>query len=96
VTKFIASKHSRQEFEPPLGKYIDRIPDPLHNANNAWQKKWHSELLPVALKMVTPEMLKKATMSVNCQTNVHLPSTFKFKNCLETQVKCGRLVKNLK
>ena len=93
VTKFIASKHSRQEFKPPLGKYIDLcLPDPLHNANNAWQK-WHSELLTVAMKLVPPELLTKADnvskLPNNCPFAIYL-------NCLETQVKCGRLAKNLK
>ncbi|KXJ07068.1 hypothetical protein AC249_AIPGENE18417 [Exaiptasia diaphana] len=92
VTKFIASKKSRQEFKPPLGKYIDLcLPDPLHNANNAWQK-WHFELLLVAMKFVSPELLKKAD-------NVSkLPNDNPFViylNCLDTKVKCGRLVKNL-
>ena len=39
VTKFIAQNKSRQEFVPPLGKYVDlRKSGPLHNTNNAWQE----------------------------------------------------------
>ena len=93
VTKFIASKHSRQEFTPPLSKYIDLcMPDPLHNTNNAWQKL-HHELFVIAVKMVDPGVLKKANkvddLPENCSLTIFL-------NSLETKVKCGRLVKNLK
>ena len=36
ITSFIAQKHSRQEFEPVVGKLIDRAHvDPLHLKNNA-------------------------------------------------------------
>ena len=38
VTKVIAKEKSRQEFVPPLGKYLDLAKaEPLHNANNAGQ-----------------------------------------------------------
>ena len=37
VTKFIAQNKSRQEFVPPLGKYVDLLKaEPLQNTNNAW------------------------------------------------------------
>ena len=49
VTKFISQNKSRQEFSPPLGKYVDIIkPEPLHNTNNAWQQ-W-SAILSVAIQ----------------------------------------------
>ena len=38
VTKFIAQNQSRQEFVPPLGKYVYLLKaEPLHITNNAWQ-----------------------------------------------------------
>ena len=50
VTKLIAKEKSRQEFVPPLGKYVDLAKaEPLHNTNNAWQH-WFSALLPVAMQ----------------------------------------------
>jgi len=93
VTKFIAGKSSRQEFKPFLGKYIDNaMPDPLHNTNNAWQK-WHLQVLFIALKLVKPEVIKKSANDVS-----KLPDDcvfVKYLNCLETTVKCGRLLKNI-
>ena len=38
VTEFFASQRSRQEFEPILGKFINKaLAEPLHLANNNWQ-----------------------------------------------------------
>ena len=38
ITRLIAKEKSRQEFVPPLGKYVDLAKaEPLHNTNNAWQ-----------------------------------------------------------
>ena len=45
VTSFIAQKHSRQEFEPVVGKLIDRAHvDPLHLKNNACARA-HQQLI---------------------------------------------------
>lgn len=49
VTKFIASKCSRQEFEPILGHVIDKAAcEPLHLGNNCWQQ-WNKEIMMIAL-----------------------------------------------
>lgn len=49
VTKFIASKHSRQEFEPVLGPVVDKAKcEPLHLGNNCWQG-WNKEVITIAL-----------------------------------------------
>lgn len=48
VTKFISRNNSRQEFVPPIGKYVDSSKaEPLHNTNNAWQH-WFSVALGIA------------------------------------------------
>lgn len=49
VTKFIAGKHSRQEFEPLLGPVVDKAKcEPLHLGNNCWQQ-WNKEVMNIAL-----------------------------------------------
>ena len=51
VTAFIASKKSRQEFEPVIGELIDRAHvDPLHLKNNACALG-HRNILHIALSM---------------------------------------------
>lgn len=38
VTQLISKEKSRQEFVPPLGKFVNlKKAEPLHNTNNAWQ-----------------------------------------------------------
>jgi hypothetical protein len=49
VTKFIANKQSRQEFEPILGPVIDKAKcEPLHLGNNCWQE-WNSQIMTISL-----------------------------------------------
>ena len=58
VTSFIAQKHSRQEFEPVVGKLIDRAHvDPLHLKNNACARA-HQQLLSevIAMSKITDEI----------------------------------------
>ena len=51
VTSFIVQKHSHQEFEPVVGKLIDRAhKDPLHLKNNACERA-HQELLSEVIAM---------------------------------------------
>ena len=51
VTSFIAQKHSHQEFEPVVGKLIDRAHvDPLHLKNNACAHT-HQQLLSEVIAM---------------------------------------------
>ena len=39
ITTFISSIKSRQEFPPPLGRFVDKVHiEPLHIKNNAWQQ----------------------------------------------------------
>ena len=55
VTKFIASKHSRQEFEPVLGPVVDKPKcEPLHLGNNCWQV-WNKEVMNIALTRTNPD-----------------------------------------
>jgi len=55
VTKFIASKHSRQEFEPVLGPVVDKAKcEPLHLGNNCWQG-WNKEVMTIALGRTNPD-----------------------------------------
>lgn len=50
VTKFISQNKSRQEFVPPIGKYVDSSKaEPLHSTNNAWQH-WFSLALGIAME----------------------------------------------
>ena len=54
VTKFIAGKHSRQEFEPLLGPVVDKAKcEPLHLGNNCWQQ-WNKEVMTIALTRTNP------------------------------------------
>ena len=88
VTKFIAKEKSRQEFVPPLGKFVDLVKaEPLHNTNNAWQQ-WFSALLTLAMQYTDQAKLKTATAVSD------LPNTspvVAFLNCVRGTAKCGRL-----
>ncbi|XP_031567133.1 uncharacterized protein LOC116302077 [Actinia tenebrosa] len=92
VTQFIAKSKSRQEFVPPLGKYVDCCKaEPLHNCNNAWQQ-WFCILLTLAISFVPEGSLK------SCSTVNELPSQsafVKFMTSLKEVVKCTRLWKNI-
>lgn len=90
VTKYIAKNKSRQEFVPPLGRYVDKIKaEPLHNTNNAWQH-WFMILLTLATHCTDDKLIKSATKLD------HLPRLsplIKFIECIKNVVKCGRLCK---
>ena len=90
VTKFIAQNKSRQEFVPPLGKYVDlRKAGPLHNTNNAWQS-WFLTALAIVMHYTHQNHLKAATVVSD------LPDSFPlltFLKCLKDILKCGRLYK---
>ena len=92
VTTFIANQKSRQEFEPPLGKFIDKANvEPLHTSNNAWQHLFQ-QFFVIAMKLTNQQVLKKA------DTFEALPSTCAFKKfvaCLEQLLKCKRLCNNI-
>ena len=51
VLQNIAKRDSRQEFVPPLGKFVDfAYPEPLHNKNNAWQH-WNKKMIEIAISL---------------------------------------------
>ena len=90
VTKFIAENKSRQEFVPPLGKYVDLFKaEPLHNTNNAWQH-WFMIAVSIAMQY-TQSQLKSATTIADLDPRSPLVS---FLNCVRDTVKCGRLYKS--
>ena len=70
VTSFIAQKHSRQEFQPVIGKLIDRAHvDPLHLKNNACALA-HRQILTEVIAM------SKLTDEVNSFSQVPAISPF--------------------
>ena len=61
ITKFIAKEKSRQEFAPPLGKYVDCVKaEPLHNTNNCWQQ-WF--LIPHEARAEGPRVARLINLS---------------------------------
>ena len=91
VTKFISANKSRQEFPPPLGKYVDCIkPEPLHNVNNGWQH-WFKMCLTVAMQYTDANQLKASTSLSDLPNSCPL---IQFCNCVKDSMKCGRLFKN--
>ena len=84
VTTFIANQKSRQELEPPLGKFIDIAKvEPLHTCNNAWQHLFQ-QMLVIGMKLTNQEVITKA------DTFEDLPCTSsltKFFTCLEQLLK---------
>ena len=87
VTKLIAKEKSRQEFVPPLGKYVDLAKaEPLHNTNNAWQH-WFSALLPVTMQYSDQAKMKTATVVSDLPNSSPLVALLK---CIRETVKCGR------
>ena len=91
VTKFIAQNKSRQEYVPPLGKYVDLFKaEPLHNTNNAWQH-WFLAALAITMQYTNQSQLKSATVVPDLPLNSPLVL---FLNCVRDTLKCGRLYKN--
>ena len=89
LTSFIASQKLRQEFEPLVGKIIDKAKaEPLHLKNNAWQH-WHLFLMKFALS--------KSDLS-NCATIKDIPPTSTFGRyyfCIKSTIKATRLAKKI-
>lgn len=70
VTTFSAKQESRQEFEPPLGKFIDKAKvEPLHTSNNAWQHLF-LQIFVRAMKQPKQEVLKRQKVLKSCQARV--------------------------
>ena len=89
ITSFIAQKHSRQEFEPVVGKLIDQAHlDPLHLKNNACARA-HQQLLNEVIAM------SKLTDEVNSFSQV--PAQSPFNRYIVAMRKCGlsRLAKKV-
>ncbi|XP_068686242.1 uncharacterized protein [Montipora foliosa] len=88
VTQFIASKKSRQEFEPLIGKLCDKeVIEPLHLKNNGVQHMHlHTMLLDLAISLSNlPEKITSLSqLSPACDMKA-----------LECDVKAGRLKKQL-
>ena len=90
VTKFIAQNKSRQEFVPPLGKYVDLLKaEPLHNTNSAWQS-WFLTALTIVMHNTNQNHLKAATAVSDLPDSSPLLA---FLRCLKDTLKCGRLHK---
>ena len=86
----IRSLGSRQEFEPVLGKLVDKAyAEPLHNSNNAWQYM-HRKLLQ--------EAVVKSNIPVSCTNVADLPIDAPFRKfllALKGDVKALRLYKKV-
>ena len=88
VTQLISKEKSRQEFVPPLGKFVNLIKaEPLHNTNNAWQH-WFTNLLTVVMQYADDAELKSATSLSDMPDDS--PVT-KFLTHVRETAKCGRL-----
>ena len=93
VTKFIASEKSRQEFTPPLGKYVDQVKaEPLHVTNNAWQH-WFMLVFSIVIQYTNTSQLKSST----ALSDMPISSTLIiFFECLRVKAKCTRLCNAIK
>ena len=71
ITKEIASRKSRQEFMPPIGKYISKARiDPLHISNLAWQN-WFKKCFGICVDRSEMKNVKKIP-----ETDCHLKTLF--------------------
>ena len=92
VTSFIANQKTRQEFEPPLGKFVDKAKvEPLHTCNNAWQHLFQ-QMFVIAMKLTGQEVIKKADTFDDLPCTCALKS---FVSSLEQSLKCKRLCNNI-
>ena len=90
VLQKIRELGSRQEFEPILGKLVDKAyAEPLHNSNNAWQYM-HGKLLQ--------EAIVKSNVPPSCNDFSVLPQDSPFRKFLvamKQDVKASRLYKKV-
>ena len=90
VTSFIASKKSRQEFEPLVGKYIDLAHvEPLHLKNNAWQHYF---------KGIFKEAISKSRLPDICKTFADVPVDSCFHQVITAvryELKCSCLARKV-
>lgn len=90
VSNAIRDLGSRQEFEPVLGRLIDKAyAEPLYNSNNAWQYM-HGKLLQ--------EAVVKSTIPASCTdvSSLSLDSPFrKFLFAIKDDVKASRLYRKV-
>ena len=88
VTQMISKEKSRQEFTPPLGKFVNLIKtEPLHNTNNAWQH-WFTCLLTLVMQYTDNAQLKSAT---SLSDMPDASPVAKFLTHVKNTAKCGRL-----
>jgi hypothetical protein len=93
VTSFIAKEKSRQEYIPPLSKYVDIVKaEPLHITNNAWQH-WVSFLFSIAMQYTDKSLLTSATSLSDMPDTCTLIS---FLNYLKGTAQAGRLYNAIK
>ena len=86
ITTFIANNKSRQEFEPMIGRLIDKAHvDPLHVKNNACQLL-HQELMYESIKKSSPEKFENVP--------IHCPFS-NFVCALQTKCRLSRLAKKI-
>ncbi|XP_070545138.1 uncharacterized protein [Ptychodera flava] len=92
ITQFIASQKSRQEFVPPLGRFIDfaRV-EPLHLKNNAWQY-YFQMLLTDAVVHTSQSDIDKGVQIENLPRESCL---YKFLFALKYNVKVGKLYRKI-
>ena len=89
MTKFIAEAKSRQEFMPPLGRYVDKVKaEPLHVTNNAWQH-WFMLVFSIVIQYADKSQLKSATALSDMPSSSTLIIFFE---CLKLRVRSfGRI-----
>lgn len=90
VTQFIAKSKSRQEIDPPLGRFVDKcMAEPLHVTNNVWEH-WFKLVLTIAMNLCKGI---KQSSSLSSLTDDEV--IVKFLKCLKNVAKCSRLCKNV-
>ena len=91
VTQFIASQKSRQEFEPILGTFVDKVlAEPLHLANNNWQFLF--------IELFTFVLHSKTKIPTSAVYVSDLPDNCPFRKfllCLKKEVKANRLYNSI-
>lgn len=87
VTKYIAELKSRQEYEPPIGKVIEKaLIDPLHVKNNAWEKVNRLIVTEVVNSSKATKTKKLSELAVNDPVSMYFLA-------LKNTVKAGKVVK---
>ena len=90
ITTFIASKKHRQEFEPRIGKLIDKAHiDPLHCKNNACQQVFRQLLYhAIGKSKLAENVVNFNSIPVGCPFTTLV-------SCLRQKAQLGRLAKKI-